>query len=150
MPKDLSWQSNIPENLPVMAVDPDRLAQAIGNLVNNAIKFTPQGGTIAVDAGLQANEVWIRVQDTGPGIPVEDQSYLFTPLFRGQSETRFPQGMGLGLSIARDLVVAHQGRLEFRECSWGGQLFHHLASNRTGRKISLNKHKSIITDTTLR
>ena len=121
--KGLSWQSQHPADLPVLEVDPDRLAQAIGNLVNNAIKFTPRGGTVTVEAGIQANEVWIRVQDTGPGIPVEDQGFVFTPFFRGRVETRFPQGMGLGLSIARDLVTAHQGRLEFESIPGEGSCF---------------------------
>jgi len=121
--KGLHWQINISNKLPVMQIDPERLAQAIGNLVNNAIKFTPQGGTVVVEAGIQANEVWIRVQDTGPGIPVKDQEFVFTPFFRGRAETRFPQGMGLGLSIARDLVLAHHGRLEFESAPGEGSSF---------------------------
>ncbi|MEN8172449.1 MAG: HAMP domain-containing sensor histidine kinase [Chloroflexota bacterium] len=121
--KGLYWQSNISNKLPVMQIDPERLAQSIGNLVNNAIKFTPQGGTVTVDADTQADEVWIRVQDTGFGIPVEDQGFVFTPFFRGRAETRFPQGMGLGLGIARDLVIAHHGRLEFETTPGEGSSF---------------------------
>jgi signal transduction histidine kinase len=121
--KGLQWESDIPEDLPVMSIDPDRLAQAIGNLINNAIKFTPSGGKITIRAGIQANEVWIAVQDTGPGIPDKDQALVFTPFFRGRTETRFPQGMGLGLSIARDLVMAHQGRLEFESVQGQGSCF---------------------------
>lgn len=121
--KGLSWQSKIPADLPVLEVDPDRLAQAIGNLVNNAIKFTPRGGAVTVEAGVKANEVWIRIQDTGPGIPVEDQGFVFTPFFNGRSETRFPQGMGLGLSIAYELVKAHQGHLEFESIPGEGSCF---------------------------
>ena len=121
--KGLRWKTNIPNDLPVLAIDPDRLAQALGNLINNAIKFTPQGGTISIDAGRRASEVWIAIQDTGPGIPVEEQNLVFTPFFRGRTETRFPQGMGLGLSIARDLVMAHQGRLEFESVPQKGSCF---------------------------
>jgi signal transduction histidine kinase len=121
--KGLQWESNIPEDLPVMSIDSDRLAQAIGNLINNAIKFTPPGGKVTIGAGTQANEVWIAVQDTGPGIPDKDQALVFTPFFRGRAETRFPQGMGLGLSIARDLVMAHQGRLEFESVQGQGSCF---------------------------
>jgi len=121
--KGLYCQSNFSDTLPVLKIDPDRLAQAIGNLVNNAIKFTPQGGTIIVGAGVQADEVWIQVKDTGCGIPIEDQGFIFTPFFRGRAETRFPQGMGLGLSIARDLITAHQGRLEFESVSGEGSSF---------------------------
>lgn len=59
----------------------------------------------------------------GPGITVDDQKVLFTPFFRGRAETRFPQGMGLGLSISRDLITAHQGRLEFESHSGKGSCF---------------------------
>jgi signal transduction histidine kinase len=121
--KGLNWQSTIPDDLPVMAIDPDRLAQALGNLIHNAIKFTPQGGTIAIIAGTRANQVWVEIKDNGPGIPVEDQELIFIPFFRGRTETRFPQGMGLGLSIARDLVMAHQGHLEVESVPGEGSNF---------------------------
>jgi len=121
--KGLHWQSDFSNKLPTMKIDPERLAQAIGNLVSNAIKFTPQGGAIIVEAGIQNNEVWIRVKDNGSGIPLEDQRFVFTLFFRGRTETRFPQGMGLGLSIARDLVTAHQGRLEFESTPGEGSSF---------------------------
>jgi signal transduction histidine kinase len=54
----------------------------------------------------------MRVRDTGPGVPAEEQAFIFEPFYRGNTNRRFPQGMGLGLSIARDLVEAHDGRLE--------------------------------------
>ncbi len=121
--KGITWHSDISGDLPEVEADPDRLAQAIGNLVDNAIKFTPSAGMITFSAGLQENDVWIQVQDTGPGIPVEDQEFVFTAFYRGRTETRFPQGMGLGLSIARDLVTAHGGRLEFESESNIGSCF---------------------------
>ncbi len=121
--KGLNWISDIHSNIPVINVDPGRLAQAIGNLVDNAIKFTPPGGEITYSAGFQGSEIWIRVQDTGTGIPVEDQEYVFTTFFQSRAETRFPQGMGLGLSIAHDLVTAHKGRLEFESLPGEGSSF---------------------------
>ncbi len=121
--KGLHWESAICDSLPALEIDPERLAQAIGNLIDNAIKFTPSGGMVTAQAGVQAGEVWIRVKDTGPGIPVQDQALIFTPFFRGRTETRFPQGMGLGLSITRDLVIAHQGRLEFESQPGEGSCF---------------------------
>ncbi|MFC1923429.1 sensor histidine kinase [Chloroflexota bacterium] len=121
--KGLLWQVTISEKLPTIDADPNRLAQAIGNLINNAIKFTPSGGTVSVDACVQDNQVWIRVKDTGPGIPIDEQANIFTPFYRGPSENRFPQGMGLGLSIACDLVVAHHGRLEFTSVHGEGSSF---------------------------
>ena len=121
--KGLLWQVTISEELPTIDADPNRLAQAVGNLVNNAIKFTPSGGTVSVNTGVRDNQVWIRINDTGPGIPLDEQTKIFTPFYRGRSENRFPQGMGLGLSIARDLVVAHQGRLEFSSEPGAGSSF---------------------------
>jgi signal transduction histidine kinase len=109
--KRLRWESEIPKDLPSLKVDPDRLAQALGNLAGNAIKFTPTGGIISVSAGVQDGEVWIRIEDTGPGIPSDEQEKVFTPFYRGKQGKRFPQGMGLGLGIARDMVVAHGGRI---------------------------------------
>lgn len=110
--KGLEWQATLPDGLPALPVDPDRLGQAIGNLLSNAIKYTPAGGTISVSAGVKANAVWLRVSDTGAGIAPEDQPHIFEPFYRGRAKNRCPQGMGLGLPIARDLIAAHGGRLE--------------------------------------
>jgi signal transduction histidine kinase len=115
--KGLQWQVMIPASLPALEIDPDRLGQALGNLLSNAIKYTPSGGTVTVQAGIEARQVWVRVSDTGPGIAAEDLERIFTPFYgprqRGlQSDRRFADGMGLGLSIAHDLVAAHGGRLE--------------------------------------
>jgi signal transduction histidine kinase len=110
--KNLTWQTDVPADLPTLEIDPVRLGQAVGNLVSNAIKYTPEQGLVTITAGHENETVWIRVSDTGRGIPKEEQAKIFTPLYRGQTGVRFPQGMGLGLSIAHDLVVAHGGRIE--------------------------------------
>jgi signal transduction histidine kinase len=110
--KGLHWQIDIPKSLPTVDIDPDRLAQAVGNLLSNAVKYTPANGTVSLDAGVEAGQVWLRVSDTGPGISPAEQAHIFEPFYRSQSGHRFPQGMGLGLTIARELVIAHNGRLE--------------------------------------
>ena len=110
--KGLQWQVTIPSDLPALEIDPDRLAQAVGNLISNATKYTPSGGMVSVEAGTEAAQMFIRVADTGPGIPAEELEHIFMPFYRGRTGRRFPQGMGLGLAIARDLVIAHGGRLE--------------------------------------
>jgi len=110
--KGLNWQVIIPAELPIMEIDPDRLAQAVSNLLSNAIEYTPAGGRVSVEVGVEDSTVWIQVADTGPGIEPEEQARIFTPFYRGRSAGRFPQGMGLGLTIARDLVIAHGGRLD--------------------------------------
>jgi two-component system, OmpR family, sensor histidine kinase BaeS len=110
--KGLRWQTNVEPDLPAVPIDSDRLAQALGNLLNNAIKYTPRKGTVTVSAGVNDQQLWIKVSDTGPGINQEDQERIFTPFYRSQPGRRFQQGMGLGLGIARDLVAAHGGWLE--------------------------------------
>ena len=118
----LHWETSVPAELPTIEADPDRLAQVLGNLLSNAIKYTLPGGMISVDAGAEGEHVWIRVRDSGPGIAPEEQEHLFTPFYRGPAGGRFPQGMGLGLSIARDLVTAHDGRLEVESApGWGSR-----------------------------
>ncbi len=106
------WQSQIPEDLPVIQADPIRLAQILDNLISNAIKYTPVGGTIDLSAGADPESVWICVSDTGPGISQDELKLIFSPYYRGKSARRIRQGMGLGLSIAQDLVSAHGARLE--------------------------------------
>ena len=121
--KGLQWQEVVPPTLPTLSVDPDRLGQAIGNLVSNAIRYTPSGGSITVMAETRPDRVALRVSDTGPGIDPEEQKRLFTPYFRGRVGRRFPQGMGLGLLIARDLVAAHGGELEVQSTPGLGSHF---------------------------
>jgi two-component system sensor histidine kinase BaeS len=122
--KGLHWETTEASgDMPLVEADPDRLAQALGNLLSNAIKYTPAGGTISVKTGLDNGMVWIQVGDTGPGISPEEQAQLFTPFYRGQNMGRFPQGMGLGLTIARDLVIAHGGRLELTSMVGQGSNF---------------------------
>ena len=106
----LHWEIDIPDSLPVIEIDPDRMAQVLGNLLSNAIKYTPQG-TVSIEASVRDGAVAIVVGDTGIGIAPSEETRIFEPFYRSQRDRRFPQGMGLGLSIARDLVVAHGGRL---------------------------------------
>lgn len=121
--KGVEWQTAIATDLPTLEVDPDRLGQCLGNLISNAIKYTPPAGTVTVAAGTTDDMAWVKVQDTGPGISLEKQEHIFTPFYRGQSNGRFAQGMGLGLSIARDLLVAHGGRLAVESTPGEGTTF---------------------------
>jgi signal transduction histidine kinase len=121
--KELHWQASVPDDLPTLEVDPDRLGQALGNLLSNAVKYTPAKGTVSVAAGIDGSRVWIRVSDTGPGIAPEEQGHIFVPFYRSQTDRRFPQGMGLGLSIARSLVAAHGGWLELDSTLGTGSRF---------------------------
>lgn len=109
--KHLAWVEEIQPNLPPVNMDANRMAQVIGNLLSNAIKYTPEGsGKIRVLAERRDNEILIAIHDTGVGISQQDMEQIFDPFYRGQN-ARFPQGMGLGLAIAREIVDAHGGRL---------------------------------------
>ncbi|MEJ2411749.1 MAG: ATP-binding protein [Anaerolineales bacterium] len=121
--KGLIWEMNIPKTLSSVIGDPLRLNQVLGNLLSNAIKYTPSGGKIQVEAGQIKDSLWLSVSDSGPGIAPEVQEAMFEPFVRGSQSTRFPQGMGLGLSIARELVEAHGGRLQLESELGAGAKF---------------------------
>jgi signal transduction histidine kinase len=106
--KDLAWQINIPTDLPVVSIDPNQMARVVGNLVANAIQYTTSG-SISIGAGRTIDRAWIEVEDTGSGIAPETCAHIFDPFYRGVPGQRFPQGMGLGLAIARDITRAHGG-----------------------------------------
>jgi two-component system sensor histidine kinase BaeS len=119
----LRWQAFLPADLPTMIIDPDRIGQALGNVLSNAVKYTPPGGAVTVAAGMNPHNLWLQVCDTGPGIATEDLDRIFIPFYRSRSAQRFADGMGLGLAIARDLVVAHGGRLEIESIPGQGSRF---------------------------
>jgi two-component system phosphate regulon sensor histidine kinase PhoR len=89
--------------------DEDRLDQALGNLLHNAIKFTPAGGQVTVSAAAQDGEVAIAVRDTGIGISADDQTRIFERFYKA-AEARGRPGSGLGLAIVKHIVQAHGGR----------------------------------------
>lgn len=121
--KGLSWRETLPANLPLIQADTLRLSQVIGNLVSNAIRYTPAGGTVHIEAGQEGDHVWIRIRDSGVGIAREEQELIFQPFYRGDQGRRIKQGMGLGLSIARDLAKAHGGRLAVESTPAAGSAF---------------------------
>lgn len=121
--KGLQWQVTISPNLPTLNLDSDRMGQAVGNLVSNAIKYTPPNGALSIEVGVAGTQTFIRVADTGPGIPPEEVERIFMPFYRGRTGRCFPQGMGLGLTIARDLVIAHSGWLEVESTPGQGSRF---------------------------
>jgi two-component system, OmpR family, sensor histidine kinase BaeS len=110
--KELTWESHIQTGLPEIELDADQLTLAVQNLVSNAIRYTPAGGTITLGCEITGNDLVIEVKDTGPGIIQDEQQKIFEAFSRGSTSKRFPQGMGLGLTIARDIVEAHGGRID--------------------------------------
>jgi len=111
MAKQQTLSTDIPSHMEVLA-DGDLLSRALGNLVHNAIKFTPAQGHIWVRASQQDADVLMEVADTGPGIPPEDLPRVFERFFRGdRSRASRAGGTGLGLAIAKHVIEAHGGRI---------------------------------------
>ena len=92
--------------------DRDRILQVLTNLLDNAIKFTPDGGTVEVTVGHRGGDACVAVSDTGRGIPEDDLPRIFDRFYRVErSRTREAGGTGLGLAIAKHIVDAHGGRI---------------------------------------
>lgn len=101
------------EHVPKLEGDPARLAQVLDNLVSNALKFTPRGGSVEVRLATADGHVMLEVEDTGLGIPQEEQAQLFERFFRSSSATENAiPGTGLGLAITKAIVEKHGGRIE--------------------------------------
>ncbi len=104
--------------------DPDRLEQAVGNLVANAVQYTPAGGRVEVGVEVHGDEVQVVVQDTGPGIPPEHLPRVFERFYRvDPSRSRAEGGTGLGLAIVKHVALAHGGRVEAGNRPGGGARF---------------------------
>ena len=98
--------------LPMVTGDRSRLEQVMMNVIGNSIKYTPDGGSITVDAGIRGGDVWIEVSDTGIGIPQQDRERIFDRFYRvDKARSRESGGTGLGLSIAREIVLRHHGSI---------------------------------------
>jgi PAS domain S-box-containing protein len=111
--KRISIEVQLPAGIPRIAVDPERLQQVIWNLLTNAIKFTPAGGTVHVSASSVPAGVEITVRDTGRGIPPDFLPFVFDAFRQGEGgSNRTAPGLGLGLAIVQRIIEAHGGRVE--------------------------------------
>ena len=93
-----------------VSVDPNRLRQVFVNLLDNAIKYTPEGGRVTVTTRNEPGQVVAVFKDTGMGIPPGEQDKIWTRLYRGD-KSRSQRGLGLGLSLVKAIVEAHDGRV---------------------------------------
>jgi signal transduction histidine kinase len=98
-----------PATLPPIDVDAQRILQVLGNLIDNAIKFTSQGGTIAVGVAAEDGAIRFAVHDTGIGLSEDDLGHLFRPFWQVRRGGR--EGAGLGLAISKAIVEAHGGHV---------------------------------------
>ena len=101
---------DIEEHLPNIVGDRERILQVMMNVVSNAIKYTPDGGSIHISAGRLRDRVWMEVADNGIGIPAADRPRIFERFYRvDKARSRESGGTGLGLSIAKEIIDRHEG-----------------------------------------
>ncbi len=102
--------------------DPVRLGQALSNLVDNALKYTPDGGRVTVEAAAEAGAVTVTVTDNGPGVPQAERDAIWRRLYRGDA-SRSQRGLGLGLTLVKAVAEAHGGAASVEDAPGGGARF---------------------------
>jgi len=113
--KGISVQVQADADLPDIDVDPDRMVQVLNNLMNNALRFTQEGGTISLGATAGSEHVYLTVQDDGAGIAPEDLPNIFARFYRGDEVRNVEEGeSGLGLAISKSLVEAQGGKISVK------------------------------------
>ncbi|MGQ0603484.1 MAG: ATP-binding protein, partial [Anaerolineales bacterium] len=120
---EVVWRLQLPERLPLIQADPLRLRQILLNLLNNAYKFTAQG-EIILGAEITPPHLRVWVQDSGLGIPIDLQERIFEPFVTSLQARRHGEGVGLGLSITRQLVMLHGGSITLESQPDHGSTFH--------------------------
>nr|WP_199349219.1 histidine kinase [Nostoc flagelliforme] len=122
--KSQNVETDIPNDLPYVYADPERIRQVVVNLLDNAIKYTPEGGKISV-AGLHrtTQKVQFSIGDTGPGIPVENRDRIFENHFRLQRDEG-KEGYGIGLCLCQRIILAHYGQIWVDSAPNNGAWFH--------------------------
>ena len=112
--RGLTLTCDLPESLPPTFGDPERIQQVIINIITNAIKYNKKDGSIHITGGVEGQQVFLRVEDTGIGVPKEDLPRLFERFYRvDKARSRESGGTGLGLAIARQIAETHGGFIRF-------------------------------------
>lgn len=113
-------ETDLPETVPQLALDSDRISQVLTNLLRNAIRHTEEGGRVQVRVTETTSELLVEVADTGEGISQDQIDHVFDRFYRGDSSRSSEGGSGLGLSIAKELVEAHGGEIQIDSDSGEG------------------------------
>lgn len=133
--KGVPLELDLPASLPLVA-DAARLRQAVANLIDNAVKYTPPGGRVTLSAAARPDGATITVADTGVGIAPHDLGHIWERLYRGD-RSRSERGLGLGLSLVKAIVEAHGGRVDVETTPGQGSRFSiHVPSSPARRDLS--------------
>lgn len=122
---DIELTLNIDDNLRLIRGSPNHLSRVIDNLLSNAIKFTAAKGTVVVSLQQNENDVWLKIEDSGIGIPEDELDKIFDRFYQVDgSPTRHYGGTGLGLALVKEIVEAHHGRISVESIVNEGSTFH--------------------------
>ncbi len=131
---------DIPEGLPLVEIDKEKIYLAVQNLLENAAKYTPEGGSIDISLEKHETEVVFMIKDSGVGIPESDHERIFTKFFRGENVIKMEtEGSGLGLYTTRNIINAHRGKIWFESKEGKGTAFYFslpLARQKTSEEKS--------------
>ena len=129
--RQVSLNINHTKPCPPLSVDPGRIEQILGNLLSNALRYTPIDGRIVLTLDCQPHQTYLHVHDSGPGIPPDAMTHVFERFYRAdKSRSRLEGGTGLGLVIARKLAEVHGGNLNAANHPVGGAVFTLILPNR--------------------
>jgi signal transduction histidine kinase len=131
--REIELAFHVDDGLPLILADRDRLLQVLGNLLTNAVKFTPAGGRVEVGAAAEDGEVRWWVRDSGPGLAPEHLPHLFDRFWQANRSDR--RGLGLGLAIVKGLVEAHGGRVWVESVPGGGSRFQFTVPAHPPRRV---------------
>jgi PAS domain S-box-containing protein len=109
--KNITLEATIAKDLKGLRANPIRIRQMLDNLVGNAIKYTPPNGHVRINMSMQDQQIILKIDDTGPGIPADEQGRVFEKFFRATNAADHAEGSGLGLAIVKSIVESHQGRV---------------------------------------
>jgi len=109
--KRLKVAVDVPQTLLPVLGNPIRLRQMLDNLIGNAIKYTPEGGSVSIKMSVQDEQLITSVKDSGIGIPLADQPHIFDKFYRASNAPKGVAGTGLGLAIVKSIVDNHEGRI---------------------------------------
>ena len=122
--KDIRIEIQIPEDIAPVSIDKELIGLAITNVVRNAIMYTPEHGTVKLQAEEDSENILIHIVDTGIGISEDDMTHIFDRFYRSSDEmVKKSRGDGLGLSIAKQIIELHEGEIRVKSNKGEGSLF---------------------------
>lgn len=146
--KGLKFSLNIPERLKIICfLNEKSIREGIKNLIENAIKFTPEKGEVLIYTNFPKNKKFINifVEDTGPGIPQEEQEKIFEPFHRSKKTKAISSGTGLGLPLTKEIIKLHQGKISLKSQEGKGSTFSiTLPALKFEKQTKIQKQKNIL------